>query len=96
MTPTLATQTMAIDDGSTKFDLKGTVSDGDANPLTGVTVTVLPAGGGAAVASDTTRKIGADDGAYQVGVRPGKYRLRFEKAGYQTAYLENGERRGCR
>lgn len=94
VTPTLAAQTMAIDDGSTKFDLKGTVSDGDANPLTGVTVTVLPAGGGAAVASDTTRTIGADEGAYQVGVRPGKYWLRFEKAGYQPAYLENGDDEG--
>ena len=90
----LAPQTMAIDDGSTKFDLKGTVSDGDANPLTGVAVTVLPAGGSATVASDTTRTIGADDGAFQVGVRPGKYWLRFEKAGYQPAYLENGDDEG--
>jgi hypothetical protein len=94
VTPTLATQTVAIDDGSTKFDLKGTVSDGDANPLTGVAVSVLPAGGGAAVATDSSRTIGTEEGAYQVGVRPGKYWLRFEKAGYQPAYLENGETEG--
>jgi len=93
-TSTLDSQTMAIDDGSTKFDLKGTVSDGDANALTGVAVSVLPAGGGAAVASDTTRTIGAEEGAYQVGVRPGTYWLRFEKAGYQPAYLENGDDEG--
>jgi hypothetical protein len=90
VTPTLTTQTMAIDDGSTKFDLKGTVSDGDANPLTGVAVSVVPVGGGSAVASDTTRTIDAAEGAYRIGVRPGTYWLRFEKAGYQSAYLENG------
>ncbi|GAA4746354.1 hypothetical protein GCM10023350_33840 [Nocardioides endophyticus] len=88
--PTLAAQAMTIDDGSTKFDLKGTISNWNGEPLTGVAVTVLTEGGSAAVASDTSRAIGGDLGAFQIGVRPGKYWLRFEKAGYQSTYLENG------
>lgn len=92
--PPLSPQQMKVDDGSTKFDLKGTTSDWNGDPLNGVAATVVPAGGGAAVLSQTTAKIGNDDAAYKIGVRPGKYWLRFDKAGYQTTYLENGEDEG--
>lgn len=88
-TPTLTPQRLNVDDGSTKFDLKGTVSDWNGDALAGVAVTVFAAGGSTVAGSDTSTKVG-EDAAFRVGVRPGKYQLRFEKAGYHTTYLENG------
>ncbi|MBB3042584.1 carboxypeptidase-like regulatory domain-containing protein [Nocardioides soli] len=70
------------------FVLSGTVSDPDAEPLVGVTVSVLPAGGGSAVATGTSQLVD-DEAVYAVRVPAGSYWLSFGKTGYATAYLEN-------
>lgn len=71
------------------FALIGTVSDPAGNPLAGVAVSVLPAGGGAPVASAATSTVGDTQGFYRIVVQPGSYWVRFERSGYATAYLEN-------
>lgn len=71
------------------FTLAGTVSGPAGEALAGVHVAVVPTGGGSPVASATTATVDDVEGFYRVAVQPGSYWVRFEKAGYAAAYLEN-------
>ncbi|KQW47099.1 hypothetical protein ASC77_18140 [Nocardioides sp. Root1257] len=92
--PTTLTTVLTAVTADTTYDLKGTVYEPvNFDPLNGVTVTAIPVAGTAAsnqrqgtTGPDATL---GDGGVYRIPVRPGKYQLRFEKSGYQTAYLMN-------
>lgn len=67
--------------------VSGSASDYDGGPLAGVTVGFLPAGNadGAPALSATT----GDDGDFEVVVPDGSYWVRYSKAGWTTALLQN-------
>jgi len=97
----LGTVTMPEVAANTRFDLAGTVYEPvNFDPLDGVTVTAVPASGtaggngGADVSGADTPATGVPlgtAGVYRIPVLPGKYQLKFEKAGYETAYLTNND-----
>jgi hypothetical protein len=77
--------------------IEGTVSDYEGTELDGVTVTVQTLAG-ATVATGTSQTVAdpADPtavtkGFYSVPVQPGSYQLRFDRAGYDSAYLLNDD-----
>ena len=78
----------------TRYELAGAVyGPGDDLPaLNGVTVTAVPIAGTAGDRGDRTTTgpdpdLGPDGGVYRLQVRPGKFRLTFAKAGYQSTFL---------
>ncbi|MFS3126956.1 carboxypeptidase regulatory-like domain-containing protein [Nocardioides sp. Bht2] len=89
-TPLLTRLTAASADST--FDVVGLVYDPYYEPLDGVTVTASPLTGGDAVTvltgPDATF---GDAGVYRLALRPGRYRLAYSKAGYQTEQLVHPE-----
>lgn len=88
----------------TTYDLKGLVYDEVYEPLDGATVVVLPAGTTDEARKTASAVTGADTvtgdaslgqaGVYRIAVRPGKYWLKYRKAGYATTWFSNGEDTG--
>ncbi|MFC6042085.1 carboxypeptidase regulatory-like domain-containing protein [Nocardioides hankookensis] len=93
-TPSSLTTVLTAVTADTAYDLKGTVYEPvNFDPLDGVVVTAIPVAG-TATANQREGTTGpdaslGDGGVYRIPVKPGKYQLRFEKPGYQTAYLTN-------
>ncbi|WP_193606761.1 carboxypeptidase-like regulatory domain-containing protein [Nocardioides lijunqiniae] len=76
---------MAAATGNDSFPLLGTVVDANYEGLPGVVVKAEPQAGSGTSAQDTTDA----DGAYELGLVAGTYKVSFEKTGYgKTYYLD--------
>lgn len=90
----LSAVTMTAVAADVTYPLAGVVYDENyENGLNDVKVEALPVSGTSAGYAQSTLSATDPDtgdvGGYRVDVRPGKYQLRFSKAGYQTTYLTN-------
>jgi hypothetical protein len=77
--PQIVDKQLGVLQEPTTVTITGTVTDGDGNPISGVTVEFTDAESGDVVESATT---GAD-GAYTVSLSPGEYEMRADAEGYE-------------